>query len=100
AEAGLHASTSLTGLAVAVTGGNGLASNYALPAGAALTITPRPVTVTANSGTSVYGDAPVDPGLSATGLAPGEGIGVLTGLSSGFALDAASAAGAYPLAVA
>ncbi|WP_187371591.1 MBG-2 domain-containing protein, partial [Methylobacterium oryzihabitans] len=42
----------------------------------------------------------VDPGLSATGLAPGEGIGVLTGLSSGFALDAASAAGAYPLAVA
>ncbi|RVU11965.1 GLUG motif-containing protein, partial [Methylobacterium oryzihabitans] len=100
AEAGLHASTSLTGLAVAVTGGNGLASNYALPAGAALTITPRPVTVTANSGASVYGDAPVDPGLSATGLAPGEGIGVLTGLSSGFALDAASAAGAYPLAVA
>ncbi|WP_187371586.1 MBG-2 domain-containing protein, partial [Methylobacterium oryzihabitans] len=83
----------------AVTGGNGSAANYALPPAATLTIAPAGVTVRANDGRSTYGDAPVDPGLSATGLAPGEGVGVLTGLSSGLRLDAASPAGTYPLTV-
>ncbi len=78
-----------------MTGGNGSAANYTLPATGTLAIAPAGVTVRANDGRATYGDVPVDPGLSATGLAPGEGIGVLTGLSSGFGLDAASPAGAY-----
>ncbi|WP_187371606.1 YDG domain-containing protein, partial [Methylobacterium oryzihabitans] len=58
AEAGLHAGASLTGLALAVTGGNGSAANYALPPAATLTIAPAGVTVRANDGRSTYGDAP------------------------------------------
>ncbi|MWV23039.1 hypothetical protein FVE89_13750 [Methylobacterium sp. 2A] len=65
----------------------------------ALGITPVPITVTANSGRSIYGDSPVDPGWSATGLQNGQGVDVLTGLSSGFGLTAATAAGRYALAV-
>ncbi|AMB44414.1 YDG domain-containing protein [Methylobacterium sp. AMS5] len=100
ADAGTYAGSSLTGLRLAVAGGNGAAANYRLPATATLSITPAPVIVTARSGSSTYGDTPADPGLSASGLVGGEGVGVLTGLSSGFGLDAASAAGRYTLAVA
>ncbi|MBN8962546.1 MAG: hypothetical protein J0H71_15545, partial [Rhizobiales bacterium] len=51
------------------------------------TVTPAPITVTANSGTSVYGSASSDPGLSATGLRNGQDVGVLTGLSNSFGID-------------
>ncbi|TFZ54812.1 filamentous hemagglutinin N-terminal domain-containing protein [Methylorubrum sp. Q1] len=100
ADAGTYAGSSLTGLRLAVAGGNGATANYRLPATATLSIAPAPVIVTARSGSSTYGDTPADPGLSASGLVGGEGVGVLTGLSSGFGLDAASAAGRYTLAVA
>ncbi|WP_244472830.1 MBG domain-containing protein, partial [Methylobacterium sp. Leaf104] len=99
ADAGTHAGSHLTGLGLSVAGGNGLASNYRLPATGTLTITPATVTVTAQGGRSVYGDTPVGPGLSATGLAGGQDVGVLTGLSSSFGLDGRSAAGSYTLTV-
>ena len=68
----------------AITQGTLANANYAITAGpATLTVTPRPITITANAATRVYGDA--DPALTYTvggmGLANGD---VLSGaLSSG-----------------
>jgi filamentous hemagglutinin family protein len=62
-------------------------SNYALGfTGAGYSITPAHITVTALSGTSVYGTVPYNPGLSATGLVLGQSVSVLTGLSNSFGL--------------
>jgi len=100
ADAGLYADASLTGLSLSVAAGNGSAANYRLPATGTLAITPATVTVRVNDGRSTYGDAPAHPGLAATGLVGGQEAGVLTGLATGFDLDAASAAGRYTIAVA
>jgi hypothetical protein len=100
ADAGLYADASLTGLTLSVAAGNGSAANYRLPATGTLAITPATVTVRVNDGRSTYGDAPANPGLAATGLVGGQDAGVLTGLATGFDLDAASAAGRYTIAVA
>jgi filamentous hemagglutinin family protein len=51
-----------------------------------LAITPAPIVVAANGGTSIYGQSPTDPGVSASGLQFGEGAGVLTGLSNSFGI--------------
>ena len=61
-----------------------------------LTVNPASITVSANSGTSVYGTTPVNPGLSATGLQNGETVAVLTGLSNSFGVTAASDVGSGP----
>jgi filamentous hemagglutinin family protein len=65
------------------------------------TVTPAPVVVTANGGTSIYGSSPTNPGLSAAGLQNGEGIGVLTGLSNDFGIAPTTgvAGGPYTLNV-
>src|SRR6202162_6116722 len=60
------------------------------------TVTAAPVTVTALSGSSVYGSSPANPGLSATGLQNGQGVGVLTGLSNSFGITATSGVGSSP----
>jgi hypothetical protein len=53
-------------------------------------VTPAPIVVTANGGTSVYGSSPANPGLSATGLQNGEGVDVLTGLINSFGITQVS----------
>ncbi|WP_160170435.1 S-layer family protein [Afipia sp. P52-10] len=65
------------------------------------TITPAPVAVTANGGTSVYGTSPINPGLSASGLQNGEGVDALTGLFNSFGITATTgvAGGPYTLSV-
>src|SRR5690606_39462159 len=42
----------------------------------------KDITVTANGGSSTYGDNPLNPNFSATGLVNGETESVLTGLSN------------------
>ncbi|MER2252821.1 MBG domain-containing protein [Methylorubrum podarium] len=100
ADAGTDVGAGLTGLGLSVAGGNGQAANYRLPTTGTFTITPATVGVRVHDGRSTYGDRPVDPGLAATGLVGGQGVAVLTGLSTGFSLDAASPAGRYTVAVA
>ena len=50
------------------------------------TVSPASITVTANGGTSIYGQSPSDPGFSASGLQNGESVSVLTGLSNSFGI--------------
>ncbi|WP_313053687.1 MBG domain-containing protein [Pseudomonas lopnurensis] len=63
-------------------------------------VDPKQITVTANGGSSTYGDSGLsNPGLSADGLVNGETVAVLTGLGNSFALDHSSNAGSYVLTV-
>ena len=64
------------------------------------TVNPAQITVTPIDGRSVYGQSPVNPGLWATGLVNGEGVSVLTGLSSSFRINGSSGAGRHALTVA
>src|ERR1700693_5168215 len=64
------------------------------------TVNAAPVTVTASGGASTYGGSPSNPGLSATGLQNGQGVGVLTGLSNSFGIGNLTNAGTYALNVA
>ena len=57
------------------------------------------ITVTALGGSSYYGESPANPGLSADGLAPGETVAVLTGLSNSFGISSATEVGNYTLEV-
>ncbi|QDW36464.1 filamentous hemagglutinin N-terminal domain-containing protein [Bradyrhizobium sp. KBS0727] len=63
------------------------------------TVDPAQVSVTALGGSSTYGSAPTNPGLSATGLQNGQGVNVLTGLGNSFGIGNASNAGSYTLSV-
>ena len=51
------------------------------------TVTPKAITVTADGGSSTYGDSPASPGWSADGLVNDEDETVLTGLANDFAID-------------
>jgi hypothetical protein len=64
-----------------------------------LTVNPAPVSVTALGGSSFYGLWQSSPGLSATGLQNGEGVGALTGLFSSFGITGVSAPGSYTIGV-
>ena len=59
-----------------------------------------PVSVTALGGSSIYGESPANPGLSATGLTGGDTESALTGLSNSFGIVATTPAGVYTLTVA
>ena len=63
-------------------------ANYAITGfkPSVLSIIPAPITVTANGGSSVYGQSPTNPGLSATGLKFKDGVDVLTDLSNSFGI--------------
>jgi hypothetical protein len=63
------------------------------------TVIPAAVTVTALGGSSIYGSAPSNPGLSATGLQNGQSVGVLTGLANSFGVSASSRVGSYVMNV-
>ena len=63
------------------------------------TVKPAPVSVTALGGSSLYGLSPSSPGLSATGLQNGQGIGALTGLFSSFGITGLSKPGSYAIGV-
>jgi hypothetical protein len=73
----------------------------------ALTVNPSRIVVTANGGHSTYGDAPTNPGLTATsvpgvadsGLKNGEDVSVLTGLSNSFGITNLNNVGNYVLSV-
>jgi len=62
-------------------------------------VDPKAITVTANSGRSIYGDAPTNPGLTAEGLVNGQNIGVLAGLTNSFGIDHDTDAGRHTLRV-
>ncbi len=63
-------------------------------------VSPRDITVTANGGTSVYGDVGVaNPGFTADGLVNGETVAVLTGLENSFGITNTTNAGSYTLSV-
>jgi len=62
-------------------------------------VIPQSITVTANSGHSVYGDSPLNPGLSATGLVNDETEHVLTGLYNSFGITSSTSSGSHILNV-
>ncbi|WP_454731262.1 MULTISPECIES: GLUG motif-containing protein [Cupriavidus] len=62
-------------------------------------VDPKAITVTANSGRSIYGDAPTNPGLTAEGLVNGQNIGVLAGLTNSFGINHGTNAGSHTLRV-
>jgi len=91
----------LTLSTLTLTNGIGLASNYQIAtSGNTGTVDPAQITVTANGGTSTYGQSPGNPGLSATGLQNGETASVLTGLSNSFGITNLTNVGSYTLSVA
>jgi filamentous hemagglutinin family protein len=63
------------------------------------TVNPAPVSVTALSGSSLYGLWPSGPGFTATGLQNGQTIGALTGLFGSFGITGASRPGSYTTSV-
>ncbi len=63
------------------------------------TVNRAQVVVTANGGSSVYGQSPVNPGLSASGLVNGESVAVLTGMSNSFGINSSTGAGRRTLSV-
>src|SRR5690606_34491217 len=65
-----------------------------------LKIDPKDITVTASGGSSTYGDNPLNPNFSATGLVNGETESVLTGLSNSFGITNTTNAGSHTLTVA
>ncbi|MBE7374441.1 MBG domain-containing protein, partial [Pseudomonas lopnurensis] len=77
------------------------ADNYSITyVDGTLVVDPKQITVSANGGSSTYGDSGLtNPGLSATGLVNGETVDVLTGLANNFSLDHTSGAGSYELSV-
>ncbi len=84
----------------AITAANGTASNYSITfQNGTLTVTPAPLTITADPKTRTYGAA--NPALTATftGLVNGDTSAVVTGLQLSTAAESRSAAGAYPIAV-
>src|SRR5690606_7480690 len=60
----------------------------------------KDITVMANGGSSTYGDNPLNPNFSATGLVNGETESVLTGLSNSFGITNTTNAGSHTLTVA
>ena len=64
-----------------------------------LTVNPAPITVTAPSGSSLYGLWPSSPGFTATGLQNGQTVGALTGLFGSFGITGASRPGSYATGV-
>ncbi|HRQ87362.1 MAG TPA: MBG domain-containing protein, partial [Bacteroidia bacterium] len=79
--------------------GTGLSNYHILYHGGSFTVTPRKVTVTANGGSSVYGQSPANPGLSADNLAHFDSIADLTGLYNSFGITSTTGAGVYTLNV-
>jgi len=76
-------------------GCSGASVTFTITVGAAI----KPITVTANSGSSSYGDSPANPGFTATGLLPGDDESVLTGLKNNFDISFATEVGNYTLEV-
>ena len=85
ANAGTYAGASLSGLAISVTNGNALASNYSLPATGTLTVNPEPVTITAATNTKTYD------GTTTAAAAP-----TVTGTL--YSIDGATLSGSYATA--
>lgn len=104
ASAGAVATANVAGSPYAITAssavGTGL-GNYAISyLGGSLSVGQRDITVNALGGTSIYGDSPVNPGLSATNLASFDTVAALTGLSNSFGITSGSTVNAYTMNVA
>lgn len=87
-------------IASAATGGTFVASNYTISyVNGALTITPAPLTITANSTSKVYGTPQtyLDTEFTTLGLANGENVGSVNLASSGDAATANVAGGPYAI---
>jgi filamentous hemagglutinin family protein len=103
ASLGAVATAGVSGSPYAITASNATGvgiGNYAITyIGGQLTVNPAQITVTAAGGSSIYGDNPTNPGVTAVGLKNNEGVGVLTGLTNTFGIDNATNAGGYTLSV-
>jgi filamentous hemagglutinin family protein len=74
------------------------AGNYNLLAsGNKLTVTPAPLTVTADNATKIYGQTPILSDFTSAGLLNGETIGSVTETSPGTAANASVANSPYPI---
>jgi len=62
-------------------------------------VEPKAIVLTANGGSSVYGETPTNPGFTATGLVNNETEEALSGLSTDFNLNASSSVGDYTVNV-
>ena len=63
------------------------------------TVNPAEIIVTATGGSSIYGQSPINPGFTASGLQNGQGVSVLTGLSNSFGINSLTDAGDHTLSV-
>jgi filamentous hemagglutinin family protein len=106
ASLGADALANVTGAPYGITASNALGDglgNYTISyAGGLLSVTAADIIVSANGGSSVYGQLPSNPGLSANGLKNGQDVDVLTGLSNSFGIlpTTGVAGGPYTLSVA
>ena len=106
ASLGADALANVTGAPYGITASNALGNglgNYTISyAGGLLSVTAADIIVSANGGSSVYGQLPSNPGLSANGLKNGQDVDVLTGLSNSFGIlpTTGVAGGPYTLSVA
>ena len=66
---------------------------------ATITASPSPVVITANSGSSYYGDSPTNPGLSISGATGSLANDILSRLFNNFAITSSTPAGVYALTV-
>ncbi len=82
----------------AATGGTFAPGNYTISyVNGALTVTPAPLTVTANDSTKTFGQIPALTGFTTTPLANGETIGSVTETSPGSVATASVAGGPYAI---
>jgi filamentous hemagglutinin family protein len=92
-----NAGSYATNVVGTLTNGNYVVTNRI---GGTWVVSPASIVVTALGGASTYGSSPANPGLSATGLANGQDVSVLTGLSNSFGINNATNAGSYATNVA
>ncbi len=86
ASLGADALANVTGAPYGITASNALGNglgNYTISyAGGSLSVAAADIIVSANGGSSIYGQSPSNPGLSANGLKNGQDVDALTGLSN------------------
>ncbi|UFS76452.1 filamentous hemagglutinin N-terminal domain-containing protein [Tardiphaga sp. 37S4] len=106
ASLGADALANVTGAPYGITASNALGNglgNYTISyVGGSLLVAAADIIVSANGGSSVYGQSPSNPGFTAQGLKNGQNVDVLTGLSNSFGIlpTTGVAGGPYTLSVA
>src|SRR5690606_35883683 len=99
--AGVNGGTPYAITASNASGGTFDANNYTISySNGNLIVSKKDISVTATGGSSTYGDSPLNPNFTASGLVNGETASVLTGLSNSFGINNTTNAGNHTLTVA